>query len=193
MRRLAKSIFCLAAVLPLLVASCSHSDPHSRALQDLSSEVATQLEKLSPGDWILINPTREMETASARLNRTAQLSTQANHTSILRETLHLISTQEKLGARIRITREAETTSTAPGTARYRASLKELLTGYITFTVSERNIRSQLRKLPESQRVLIIRTNQPATAGSIAIELDYPGRNTQSPTSRPTYQHAELNP
>ncbi len=192
MRIFSKAILGLAAALPLLVASCSHSDSHTRALRSLKSNVTTQLDKLAAGDWILINPSQKIETISARLTPIGRITTQANTVSILRETLNLITAEETLSARVRVTRETSSSKT-PGSTRSQAPLKELLAGYTYYTVNERSIYTQLLKLPATQRVLIIKNDQPAASGSYAIELNYPTGTTRPNTTRSTYKHAELNP
>lgn len=198
MRKLLNSIiFCLAAVLPLLVASCSHSDPRTQALKDLRDEVENHIEELSAGDWIIIGPTPAMESATT-VSETSHLTVMASNVSTLRETLDLMENEGKLSPRLWVCRELEksTNRRSPGNARLRTHLKELLIGRTHFSVDERMITMQLKTLNPESKVLFIHTDTALPHSSIGIELDYAGSAAIPPhtgNTRPTYQHADLKP
>ena len=85
----------MAAALPLLVASCSHSDPRTQALIDLRDEVENQLEELAVGDWIIIGPSAELEKA-ATAPQAQHLTVMATNVSTLRQTLDLMERENRL-------------------------------------------------------------------------------------------------
>ena len=197
MRILHSTILCLAAALPLLVASCSHSDPRTQALIDLRDSVEDELETLYPGDWIIIGPSEPMKLAVS-LPEPGQISVQATNVSTLRETLDLMESEAKLSPRIWICRELESAPNRrkPGNARLRNNLRELLSGRQHFSVEERVITMQLSMLRPPQQILYIQTNTTLPYSTIAIELDYAGRNAalQKKTQQKTpYRHADLKP
>ncbi len=197
MRKLHSIILCLAAALPLLVASCSHSDPRTQALIDLRKEVAPQLEELHPGDWIIITPTADMEDAATGHNAT-HINVLATNVSALRQTLDLMEREGCLSPRLWVCRELEKTTAnrMPGTARMRTHLNELLSGRTHFAVDERVIALQLKALEAERRILYIHTDTTLPHSSIGIELDYADSTTapkpaQAP--KPKYRHADLKP
>lgn len=198
MRILRTIILSLAAVLPLIMASCSHSDPRTQALITLRDDVQDQLEALTPGDWIVIGPTAEMVQAT-KVPGKESLSVLATNVSTLRETLDLMESQGKLSPRIWVCRELEQPGSkkqTPGNARLRTHLKELLIGRTHFSVDERVITMQLKLLKAPRRVLFIHTDTHQPHSSVGIELDYAGNQpptTSQPTSKPAYRHAELKP
>ncbi len=198
MRILRTIILSLAAVLPLIVASCSHSDPRTQALIDLREDVQNRLEALTPGDWIIIGPTPEMIQAT-KVQGKENLSVLATNVSTLRETLDLMESQGKLSPRIWVCRELEQPGSkrqTPGNTRLRTHLKELLIGRPHFSVDERVIAMQLNLLKDPRQVLFIHTDTLQPHSSIGIELDYTGNQhlpASQPTSKPTYRHAELKP
>lgn len=198
MRILRTIILSLAAVLPLIVASCSHSDPRTQALIDLRDDVQSRLEALAPGDWIIIGPTAEMVQAT-RVQEKESISALATNVSTLRETLDLMESQGKLSPRIWVCRELEQPGSkkqTPGNARLRTHLKELLVGRTHFSVDERVIAMQLKLLKDPRRVLFIHTDTLQPHSSVGIELDYAGNQNlpaSQPTSKPAYRHAELKP
>ena len=195
MRILPNTIFCLAAALPLLVASCSHSDPRTQALIDLRSEVEDQLEELNPGDWILIGPTPAMEAAVAT-RQVHHLHVQATNVNTLRQTLDIMERDDRLGPRLWVCREQEKTASrrTPGSARLRTHLQDLLSGRTHFSVDERIILLQLTNRKPDSRCLLIHTDTALPHSSIGIELDYAG-SSAVPTTAPRipYQHADLKP
>ena len=190
-------IFCLAAALPLLVASCSHSDPRTQALIDLRDDVEDELENLNPGDWVIIGPTEAMKQAVS-LPATEQVSVMATSVNVLRETLDLMESEERLSPRIWVCRELEAPSNRqkPGNIRLRKNLRELLSGRTHFSVEERVITMQLGMLRHPQQILFIQTDTTLPHSSIGIELDYAGssatplKQTQQKTP---YHHADLKP
>ena len=191
MRKLHSIIFCLAAALPLLVASCSHSDPRTQALIELRDKVEPQLSRLSPGDWIIIGPTADMESAAA-YTRTKKLSVQASNITTLRQTLDLMELEGRLSPRLWVCREQEesTTNRRPGNARMRSHLNDLLTGRNHFSVDERVISMQLSIVHPEQRVLFIHTETTLPNSSIGIELDYASNPSPSHTNRqPEIKHS----
>ena len=197
MRKLPGTILCLAAALPLLVASCSHSDPRTRALVDLRDEVEDHIEELSAGDWIIIGPTPAMESA-ATVRETSHLTVMASNVSTLRETLDLMESEGELGPRLWVCRELEKSSNrrTPGNARLRTHLKELLVGRTHFSVDERMITMQLKLLKPESKVLFIHTDTTLPHSSIGIELDYAGSSAAPPatgTPKTIYQHADFKP
>ncbi len=197
MRILHSIIFCLAAALPLLVVSCSHSDPRTQALIDLRDEVEDHLEDLQPGDWIIIGNSDKLKKAIS-LPETEELTVMASNVSTLRETLDLMESEERLSPRIWVCRELETASSRrkPGVVRLRTHLRELLNGRTHFSVEERVIALQLSLLQAPKRVLTIHTDTTLPFSSIGIELDYAGKASmpaQQPQKNPPYRHAELKP
>ena len=197
MRIFSGILLSLAAVLPLLVASCSHSDPRTQALIDLRDDVETELEALAPGDWIVIGNAPELE-AAATVRGIRQLSVMATNVSTLRETLDLMESEDKLSPRLWVCRELEQrTNRNPGTARMRAHLKELLAGRTHFSVDERIIQLQIKMLEPQRKLLFIRTETIIPHSYIGIELDYADSTsapaTPASTSKPVYRHAELKP
>ena len=198
MRKLPGTILCLAAALPLLVASCSHSDPRTQALIDLRDDVEPHLEQLNPGDWIIIGPTPAMERA-AGVRSPRHLSVLASNVNTLRETLDLMEKEDRLTPRLWICREMEKTEmrALPGKARMRTHLNDLLTGRTHFAVDERVISMQLKLLKPDQQLLFIHTDTTLPHSSIGIELDTTATNTVFPirtpsaTGKPSYQHADL--
>lgn len=197
MRILHSIIFCLAAALPLLVASCSHSDPRTQALIDLRDEVEDHLEDLQPGDWIIIGNSDKLKKAIS-LPETEELTVMASNVSTLRETLDLMESEERLSPRIWVCRELETASSRrkPGVVRLRTHLRELLNGRTHFSVEERVIALQLSLLQAPKRVLTIHTDTTLPFSSIGIELDYAGKASmpaQQPQKNTPYRHAELKP
>lgn len=196
MRILYSTILCLAAALPLLVASCSHSDPRTQALIDLRDEVEDQLEELTPGDWIVIGPSTTLQQAVS-LPQVKNLTVAATNVSALRQTLDLMEREGKLSPRLWVCRELErpTKSRTPGNARLRTHLQELLNGRTHFSVDERIIAMQLSGLQPPRKVLFIHTDTTIPHSSVGIELDYAGvQAIPTPsTSRPTYRHADLIP
>lgn len=190
-------IFCLAAALPLMVASCSHSDPRTRALEDLRDEVENHIEELSAGDWIIIGPTPAMESA-ATVREASHLTVMASNVSTLRETLDLMESEGELSPRLWVCRELEKSSNrrTPGNARLRTHLKELLVGRTHFSVDERLITMQLKTLKPETKVLFIHTDTTLPHSSIGIELDYAGSSavpTATGTPKTIYQHADFKP
>jgi DNA-binding XRE family transcriptional regulator len=197
MRKLYSIIFCLAAALPLLVASCSHSDPRTQALIDLRSELEDQLDDLNAGDWILIGPGASLEKALTAED-IRHISVLATNVSVLRQTLDLMERDDRLGPRLWVCRELEQrTNRNPGTARMRAHLKELLAGRTHFSVDERIIQLQIKMLEPQRKLLFIRTETIIPHSYIGIELDYADSTsapaTPASTSKPVYRHAELKP
>ena len=197
MRILHSIIFCLAAALPLLVASCSHSDPRTQALIDLRDEVEDHLEDLQPGDWIIIGNSDKLKKAIS-LPETEELTVMASNVSTLRETLDLMESEERLSPRIWVCRELETASSRrkPGVVRLRTHLRELLNGRTHFSVEERVIALQLSLLQAPKRVLTIHTDTTLPFSSIGIALDYAGKASmpaQQPQKNTPYRHAELKP
>ena len=197
MRILHSTILCLAAALPLLVASCSHSDPRTQALIDLRDNVEDELEELNPGDWIIINPTEAMKLAVS-LPEPEQIPVQSTNVSALRETLDLMESEGRLSPRIWTCRELESTAnrSKPGTFRLRNNLRDLLSGRQHFSVEERIITMQLSLLRPPQQLLYIQTESTQPHSTIAIELDYAGSNDapQKKTQQKTpYRHADLKP
>lgn len=197
MRILHSIIFCLAAALPLLVASCSHSDPRTQALVDLRGNIEDELEELNPGDWILICPTEAMKLAVS-LPEPEQISTQTTTVNALRETLDLMESEGMLSPRIWTCRELENTTSRrkPGNARLRNNLKDLLSGRQHFSVEERIITMQLSLLRPPQQILYLQTNTTQPHSAIAIELDYAGSNAvphKKTQQKTPYRHADLKP
>ena len=197
MRSLPGIITILAAAMPLLVASCSHSDPRTQALIDLRDEVEDQLEELAPGDWIVIGPGNALQQA-VTLPQVQHLTVSATNVSTLRQTLDLMEREGKLSPRLWVCRELEQTGTlTPGTARMRTHLKDLRTGRTHFSVDERVIAMQLKLLGPERKVLIIRTDTTLPHSSIGVELDYADRAsvpaTPATNNRPPYRHADLIP
>ena len=189
-------IFCLAAALPLLVASCSHSDPRTQALIDLRDEVEDHLDDLKPGDWIIIGPSAAME-ASVPAQSTQHIHVQASNVNTLRQTLDLMERDDRLSPRLWTCREQEQPNSrrTPGAARLRTHLQELLTGRPHYSVDERVILLQLTNQQIGRRFLLIHTDTTLPHSSICVELDYAG-NTAVPTPatpapRTKYQHADL--
>lgn len=186
-------IFCLAAALPLLVASCSHSDPRTQALLDLRDEVEDHLDDLKPGDWIIIGPSAAMET-SVPAEQAHHIHVQASNVNTLRQTIDLMERDDRLSPRLWVCREQEkqTTRRTPGAARMRTHLQELLAGRPHYTVDERVILLQLSSQQAKRQFLFIHTDTTLPHSSIGIELDYAG-NTAIPTPAPRtkYQHADL--
>ena len=182
--------------MPLLVASCSHSDPRTRALIELRGNVEEELEKLSPGDWIIIGASQALESA-VTTTEIRHLNVTATNVSTLRETLDLMESKARLRPRLWVCRELEQKKATPGTTRLRTHLKELLDGRTHFSVDERVIAMQLKLLEPHRKVLIIHTDTTLPHSSICIELDYADR-TSIPTRKisgpkPTYHHADFNP
>lgn len=200
MRKLYYSIIlCLAAALPLSVASCSHSDPRTRALIDLRDNVEDRLEELNPGDWIIIAPQADMEKATAG-SQVQHIHVLATNVSALRQTLDLMERDGRLGPRLWVCREPEkkagTRLSSPGTARQRNHLQELLSGRTHFSVDERVIQMQLGILTAQNKVLFIHTDNTLPQSCIGIELDYAGSSSApaaTPAAKPKYQHADLKP
>ena len=200
MRKLHRSILCLAAVLPLLVASCSHSDPRTQALIDLRDDVEPHLEHLAPGDWIIIGPTPAMERASA-VRTPHHVSVLANNVNTLRETLDLMENEDRLRPRLWVCREPEQKEkrSTPGQARMRTHLNDLLTGRTHFAVDERVLAMQLHLLKPDQHILFIHTDTALPHSSIGIELDTatssnaPLPYTAPAMGKPAYRHADLKP
>ena len=198
MRILSNSIFCLAAALPLLVASCSHSDPRTQALIELRDEVENQLEELSAGDWIIIGPSQLLSQA-ASTPRVEHLNVLATNVSTLRQTLDLMERDNRLSPRILVCRELEQKGkqrNKPGNARLRTHMQELLTGRTHFYVDERVIRMQLQALTPEKKVLFIHTDTTQQHSSVGIELDYAGESavpTPTKTTKQPYRHADLIP
>ena len=197
MRILYSTIFCLAAALPLLVASCSHSDPRTRALIDLRAEVDDQLEELAVGDWIIIGPSAELEKAAAA-PQVQHLNVMATNVSTLRQTLDLMERENRLIPRLWVCRELEQPGKklTPGHARLRTHLQELLTGRTHFQVDERVIGMQLQQLKPEQKVLFIHTDTTQPHSSVGIELDCAEAARIQPTPnqpKPKYRHADLIP
>ena len=198
MRILPNTIFCLAAALPLLVASCSHSDPRTQALIELRDEVENQLEELSAGDWIIIGPSQLISQA-ANTQRIEHLNVLATNVSTLRQTLDLMERDNRLSPRILVCRELEQKGkqrNKPGNARLRTHMQELLTGRTHFYVDERVICMQLQALSPEKKVLFIHTDTTQQHSSVGIELDYAGEHTApTPTkaTRQPYRHADLIP
>ena len=182
MRILPNTIFCLAAALPLLVASCSHSDPRTQALIELRDEVENQLEELSAGDWIIIGPSQLISQA-ANTQRIEHLNVLATNVSTLRQTLDLMEQKGKQRNK-------------PGNARLRTHMQELLTGRTHFYVDERVICMQLQALSPEKKVLFIHTDTTQQHSSVGIELDYAGESTvptPTKTTKQPYRHADLIP
>ncbi len=197
MRILYSTIFCLAAALPLLVASCSHSDPRTQALIDLRDEVDEQLAELAAGDWIIIGPSAELEQAAAT-PQVQHLTVMATNVSTLRQTLDLMERENRLIPRLWVCRELEQPGKklTPGHARLRTHLQELLTGRTHFQVDERIIGMQLKQLKPEQKVLFIRTDTTQPHSSVGIELDCAEAaqiRTTPNQIKPKYLHAELIP
>ena len=200
MRKIYSIFLILAAVLPLLVASCSHSDPRTQALTDLRDDVEDHLEELKPGDWIVIGPTAAMESA-AKVDSPRHVSVLASNVNTLRETLDLMENEGRLTPRLWVCRELEQADKrrTPGTARLRTHLNELLTGRTHFSVDERMITMQLKLLPVSRQVLFIHTDTTLPYSSIGIELDSTASTPATEqintprTGKPAYQHADLKP
>lgn len=197
MRKASCIFLSLAAALPLLVASCSHSDPRTQALIDLRDDVEAELGDLKPGDWIIIGTAPTLESAAA-VKSIRHINVMATNVSTLRETLDLMEGEGKLSPRIWVCRELEQTGTlTPGTARMRTHLKDLLTGRTHFSVDERVIAMQLKLLGPERKVLIIRTDTTLPHSSIGVELDYADRAsvpaTPATNNRPPYRHADLIP
>ena len=198
MRILPNTIFCLAAALPLLVASCSHSDPRTQALIELRDEVENQLEELSAGDWIIIGPSQLISQA-ANTQRIEHLNVLATNVSTLRQTLDLMERDNRLSPRILVCRELEQKGkqrNKPGNARLRTHMQELLTGRTHFYVDERVICMQLQALSPKKKVLFIHTDTTQQHSSVGIELDYAGEHTAptpTKTTRQPYRHADLIP
>ena len=197
MRKLHSIILCLAAALPLLVASCSHSDPRTQVLIDLRDEVEDQLEELTPGDWIVIGPSAALEQA-VNGPQVQLLTVTATNVGTLRQTLDLMESEDKLSPRLWVCRELEHTGkrTTPGSARLRNHLQELLAGRTHFYVDERVIGLQLKTLDATRKVLFIRTDTTVPHSSVGIELDYAGEQPKpapAATTKPTYRHADLIP
>ena len=196
MRKLHSIILCLAAALPFLAVSCSHSDPRTQALMDLRDDVEPHLDHLQPGDWIVIGPTPAMERA-AKVQAPRHVSVLASNVSTLRETLDLMETGERLTPRLWVCRELEKADKrlTPGKARLRIHLNDLLTGRPHFSVDERVITMQLRLLQPTRQVLFIHTDTTLPHSSIGIELDTTQSSlpafTPPATSKPAYQHADL--
>lgn len=197
MRKFYNSIFfSLAAALPLLVASCSHSDPRTQALIDLRDEVEDHLDDLKPGDWIIIGPSAAMET-SVPAQQARNIRVQASNVNTLRQTLDLMERDDRLGPRLWTCREQEqpTNRRTPGAARQRTHLQDLLSGRQHYSVDERVILLQLSGQPADRRFLLIHTDTHLPHSSICIELDYAGDTAVSApaTSAPRtkYQHADL--
>ena len=187
----------MAAALPLLVASCSHSDPRTQALIDLRDEVENQLEELAVGDWIIIGPSAEQEKA-ATAPQTQHLTVMATNVSTLRQTLDLMERENRLIPRLWVCRELEQPSKkhTPGSARLRTHLQELLAGRTHFSVDERVISMQLNLLKPNQKVLFIHTDTMQPHSSIGIELDCAEAARIRPIPNQTktkYHHAELKP
>lgn len=198
--RLVTSIYLtLAAALPLLVASCSHSDPRTQALITLRDSVETELESLSPGDWIIIGASPALDAAT-RVQGTRNLSVLATNVSTLRETLDLMESEGRLSPRIWICNELEldTPGATPGAARLRTHLRELLSGRTHFSVDERVIAMQLKLLAPQRKVLFIHTETTLPYSCVGIELDYadqasvPAQTTPAAPRTP-YRHADLKP
>ena len=186
-------IFCLAAALPLLVASCSHSDPRTQALIDLRDEVEDHLDDLKPGDWIIIGPSAAMET-SVPAEQAHHIHVQASNVNTLRQTIDLMERGDRLSPRLWVCREQEQQSTrrTPGAARMRTHLQELLAGRPHYAVDERVILLQLSSQPAGRQFLFIHTDTTLPHSSIGIELDYAGNTTiPTPAPRTKYQHADL--
>ncbi len=197
MRILYSTIFCLAAALPLLVASCSHSDPRTQALIDLRAEVDDQLEELAVGDWIIIGPSAELEKAAAA-PQVQHLNVMATNVSTLRQTLDLMERENRLIPRLWVCRELEQPGKklTPGHARLRTHLQELLTGRTHFSVDERVIGMQLKQLKPEQKVLFIHTDTTQPHSSVGIELDCAEAaqiRTTPNQIKTKYRHAELTP
>ena len=197
MRILYSTILCLAAALPLLVVSCSHSDPRTQALIDLRAEVDDQLEELAVGDWSIIGPSAELEKAVAT-PQVQHLTVMATNVSTLRQTLDLMERENRLIPRLWVCRELEQPSKkrTPGHARLRTHLQDLLTGRTHFSVDERVIGMQLKLLKPEQKVLFIHTDTTQAHSSIGIELDCAeaARIQTSPNqTKPRYRHADLIP
>lgn len=197
MRILHSTILCLAAALPLLVASCSHSDPRTQALIDLREEVEDQLEELRVGDWIIIGPSAVLEQASAT-PQVQHLTVMATNVSTLRQTLDLMEREDRLVPRLWVCRELEQIGKkrTPGNARLRTHLQELLVGRTHFSVDERVIAMQLKLLKPENKVLFIHTDTTQPHSSIGIELDCAEAARIAPLNTQTkskYQHAELIP
>lgn len=200
MRKIYSIFLILAAVLPLLVASCSHSDPRTQALTDLRDDVEDHLEALTPGDWIIIGPTPAMERAT-KVKSPHHVSVLASNVNTLRETLDLLENEDRLTPRIWVCRELEQADKrrTPGSARLRTHLNELLTGRTHFSVDERMITLQLKMLPAEKQVLFIHTDTTLPFSSIGIELDTTGTHAAAEqintprTGKPAYQHADLKP
>ena len=197
MRKLHSIILCLAAALPLLVASCSHSDPRTQALIDLRGELEDQLDDLNAGDWILIGPGAALEKALTAED-IRHISVLATNVSVLRQTLDLMERDDRLGPRLWVCRELEQPGkrNTPGGARLRTHLQELLASRTHFSVDERIIAMQLQNLPAQRKVVIIHTDTAEHYSGVCVELDYAG-TTQIPSGstppRPTYRHADLIP
>ena len=190
-------ILCLAAALPLLVASCSHSDPRTQALMNLREDVEDELEELTPGDWIIIGPSEAMKLAVS-LPEPEEIAVQATNVGALRETLDLMESEGRLSPRIWTCRELESTANRrkPGNARLRNQLRDLLSGRQHFSVEERIITMQLSMLRPPQQILYVQTASTHPYSAIAIELDYAGSNSaqQKKTQQKTpYRHADLKP
>ena len=186
-------IFCLAAALPLLVASCSHSDPRTQALIDLRDEVEDHIDDLKPGDWIIIGPSAAMET-SVPAEQAHHIHVQASNVNTLRQTIDLMERGDRLSPRLWVCREQEQQSTrrTPGAARMRTHLQELLAGRPHYAVDERVILLQLSSQPAGRQFLFIHTDTTLPHSSIGIELDYAGNTTiPTPAPRTKYQHADL--
>lgn len=195
MRTISCIFLSLAAALPLLVASCSHSDPRTQALLDLRDEVESELDNLAPGDWIIIGNSATLESAPA-VKELRHINVMATNVSTLRETLDLMESEGKLSPRLWVCRELEQTVTRnPGTTRMRTHLKELLAGRTHFSVDERVIAMQLKLLEPHRKVLIIRTDTTLPHSGIGIELDYADRASvptkPASNNKPPYHHADL--
>ena len=196
MRKLHSIILCLAAALPLLVASCSHSDPRTQALMNLREELENQLDELNPGDWILIGPSAAMTTAIPA-NQAQHIHVQASNVNTLRQTLDLMERDDRMSPRLWVCREATQTTSrrTPGTARLRNHLQDLLSGRPHYTVDERVILLQLTTRQLDRRFLFIHTDTALPHSSIGIELDYADSSAvpATPTPRTRYRHADLKP
>ena len=195
--RLIHGIFMsLAAVMPLLVAGCSHSDPRTQALIDLRDELEGSLEELNAGDWVVIGPTTEMEQAATDC-KVQHINVLASNVSTLRETIDLMESNDKLSPRLWVCRELEQSTyknSTPGNARLRKHLKELLMGRMHFSVDERVISLQLKLLDTTRKALFIHTDTTLPHSSIGIELDYAGQSNTPPhstTPKPTYHQANI--
>lgn len=164
---------------------------------DLRDEVEPRLDRLQPGDWIIIGPNAAMETAAAT-RRVEHINVLASNVNTLRQTLDLMERDDRLGPRLWVCRELEQSSArrSPGEARQRNFLQELLSGRTHFSVDERIIIMQLSALNAQQQILFIHTDTALPHSSIGIELDYAGSSSApsaSPASKQKYQHADFKP